>query len=224
MLKKPKQGAVDREAEENTKSGLYGLAMMFLGALIAVMVGVALYLSPFFGNKTPELNKEVEVTPLPEQEKKAEYEFYELLPEQQFQSVPEGLSTQKQDEAAPPNAPVDVVVEKPADTQADEGITVVEEEATYDEPADNTQEVQISASASYILQIRSYDTAEEADRRRAEVIMAGVDAEVVRRHDGSGNLIYQVVTTPFASKEAAMSAYQRLQNNGIDALVVEQRR
>ena len=124
-------------------------------------------------------------------------------------------------------------------------IVIVEEEGTYDDPAPqpngNTQgaaanrptkgnmTAQSAAKPaplkqSYILQINSFSSAEDADKRRAQVLMAGVDAYVVKTKMANGQVIYQVVSPTMTNRQKVVAAQQKLQNNGIDSLVVEQRR
>ncbi|SUD91743.1 SPOR domain-containing protein [Psychrobacter phenylpyruvicus] len=121
----------------------------------------------------------------------------------------------------------------------EQDIVIVEEEGTYDDPTEGNQgaatRVNKSNSASqaaaksapaksYILQINSFSSAEEADKRRAQVLMAGVDAHVVKSKMANGQVVYQVVSPTMTNRQKVMAAQQRLQNNGIDSLVVEQRR
>jgi cell division protein FtsN len=54
--------------------------------------------------------------------------------------------------------------------------------------------------------------------------MAGVDARVVKNTTGNGLPIYQVISRPMNNRQAVATAQQRLQNNGIDSIIVEQRR
>lgn len=229
MLKKqPKntRGVIDNEVETKRKNGLYSLLMMFVGALIAVMVGVFFYLSPFFNDSSPPLNQAVEVVPLPETPPQTqEYQFYEVLPEQEFRSAPEGVSVQAEKPQKDVSLKVDTTVkaETPEPAEAEEEITVVEEDATYDEPEPSIS-ISTGTGTTYILQVRSYETANEADLKRAEVMMAGIDAQVLKRDDGTGDTIYQVVSMPMQTRDEAMSAYRRLQSNGIDSVVVEQKR
>lgn len=130
-------------------------------------------------------------------------------------------------------------------------IVVVEENTTYegsstdDAPSSNTTSSNDNGASSgnantnnsgtatvtaaapnktYILQINSFGSADEADRRRAQVLMAGVDAKVVKKTTANGQPIYQVISRPMSSRQAVSSAQLRLQNNGIDSLIVEQRR
>lgn len=219
MLSKKVRGAVDKEVEYRQKNGVYGLFMMFVGAVIAVIIGVFLYLSPFFNKKTsPPLNQPVEVVPTTtasaESAPEEGYRFYEILPKQEFQTAPEGVSMQAVKPQPTTDLPVDEVVE----------MTVVEEEGSYDDGEDEA-EMSIEFAEpeiTYILQIRTYDNATEADQKRAEVMMAGIDAQVIKRY-ANDEVAYQVVSVPMASQEEAIRAYTRLQSNGIDAVVVEQK-
>lgn len=136
----------------------------------------------------------------------------------------------------------------------DDEIVIVEENATYDgTPVTNSSESSgnnnannnvntaankannagAAASATiekakpattYILQINSFGNADEADRRRAQVLMAGVDAKVVKNAGSNGAVIYQVISRPMNNRQSVATAQQRLQNNGIDSIIVEQRR
>ena len=136
---------------------------------------------------------------------------------------------------------------------SDDEIVIVEENATYDgtpvtnEGAGNTTSSNVNNSAApnransagaaasvniekakpattYILQINSFGSADEADRRRAQVLMAGVDAKVVKNAGSNGAVIYQVISRPMNNRQSVATAQQRLQNNGIDSIIVEQRR
>lgn len=92
---------------------------------------------------------------------------------------------------------------------------------TTNDPAQTGETAPSNRQSQYILQIKSYEKAEDADLKRAEVLMAGVDAIVVRQ-DTKDGYVYQVISTPMTQKEAS-TASVRLRNNGIDALLIEQR-
>lgn len=81
-----------------------------------------------------------------------------------------------------------------------------------------------SLKQTYILQINSFDNVDDADRRRAEVLMAGVDAQIVKRRLEDNTWIYQVISRQMPNAEMAQQAQKRLQNSGIDSLIIEQRR
>lgn len=103
-------------------------------------------------------------------------------------------------------------------------IAIVEEAGTYEDDAKAATAQTEKKKRTYILQINSFGTADEADRRRAQVLMAGVDAKVVKMTTANDETIYQVVSSPMDSREVVMMAQKGLQNNGIDSLIVEQRR
>lgn len=239
MNKHNKPSAVYKKDKAPSRLGISSFLWMLVGAVLAVTVGVFLYLSPLFASfrQAPaETVVEAPVEPIQNSKPEVEFEFYEVLPEQDFRSVTEGVSIQEPQAIAKPVAKPDTVVRaKPADKKADnkpqdtdktdntkkpegKSITVVEDTATYEDDAKDDK------ATTYILQIRSYPNADDADVKRAEVLMAGVDAVVVRRDDAEqGTHFYQVISTPM-SKDAATAAQARLSSNGIDALLVEQKR
>ncbi len=97
------------------------------------------------------------------------------------------------------------------------------EKKAYISKASNNSKPVISSGKSYILQINSYDNATDADKRRAQVLMAGVDASVIK-NSTNNTLVYQVVSKSMNSPTEVIRAQQRLHKNGIDSLIVEQRR
>ena len=74
--------------------------------------------------------------------------------------------------------------------------------------------------ASFILQVRSYPDPDSADARRAEIILNGLSADVVKSVE-NGKIWYRVVSGPYDSQEAAVAAQQTLQHSGIDSIVVK---
>lgn len=233
-MKKNYDKPISRQQKDRISSGLASLLWMFVGAMIAVMVGVFLYLSPLFdGFKVDvDVNSSVAVQPLPTTSEQPEsYEFYEVLPKREFQMGRSVVGEKTEEVAVASSVKPDVVVNadkatkvitpaEKVDTQ-NQGVAIVEEETTYDGD-DTKDDIKISiAQNSYILQIRSYDNPEEADLMRAEVMMSGVDARVIKRMD-NGMEIYQVVSNVMNASEVS-HASRRLKDNGIDALIVEQK-
>ncbi|AWY21144.1 SPOR domain-containing protein [Moraxella bovis] len=236
MPQRPYNKPISREQKVRTSSGLISLLWMFVGAVIAVMIGFFLYLSPLFDSfKTEvEVNPPTKVEPLPQKEQANNYEFYEVLPTREFHTgenvaggepVTDEATITEQPEVKP-----DAVVISDSHQENDNvsgtnetEIAITEEDATY-EGESTSGNIEITAHKNtYILQIRSYDNPDEADRMRAEVMMSGIDARVIKRVD-DGMELYQVISNTMNSKEEALSASRRLSNNGIDSLVVEQRR
>ena len=279
MLAKKPKGAT----EKRKTSSVSGLLWMFVGAVLTLMIGVFLYLSPLF-NFSPAGSGEGTDADRQVQQRvntdtdtdNGDYEFYDFLPNQEMATIPdedfgEGSSSSQSGQIT--DFEPDVVVNQPentapsnndagnfgisesttiepsrsnnannaANSSNDDDIVIVEEDATYDgtPAANNTGAAANRANtanasnasippakpaATYILQINSFGDADEADRRRAQVLMAGVDARVVKNTTSNGLPIYQVISRPMNNRQAVATAQQRLQNNGIDSIIVEQRR
>ncbi|WP_426223738.1 SPOR domain-containing protein [Psychrobacter sp. DWR1-2-3] len=275
MLAKKPKGAT----EKRKTSSVSGLLWMFVGAVLTLMIGVFLYLSPLF-NFSPAGSEDGTDPDRQVQQRvdtdtdNGDYEFYDILPNQEMATIPDEDFGEGGDSQAGQitDFEPDVVVNQPQSTTPatdagnfgisenttiepnrgnnannaatsnnDDDIVIVEEDATYDgtpaanntgantgaaanKPSAGTVSIQAAKPATYILQINSFGDADEADRRRAQVLMAGVDARVVKNTTGNGLPIYQVISRPMNNRQAVATAQQRLQNNGIDSIIVEQRR
>lgn len=218
MAQRPQKqpSAVYKDEVHNQSLGLSSLLWIVVGLLVAAMLVVFLYVSPLFDGFGQRVDPEPEATvePITASEPDIEFEFYEVLPEQKFQSIPEGVSIQDREDNTLPKPSTDVIIDH--STKADASLSadrsIIEESIADDTPNHQSQ---------YILQIKSYEKAKDADLKRAEVLMAGVDAIVVRQ-DTKNGYVYQVISTPMTQKEAS-AASVRLRNNGIDSLLIEQR-
>lgn len=281
MLAKKPKGAT----EKRKTSSVSGLLWMFVGAVLTLMIGVFLYLSPLF-NFSPAGSGEGTDADRQVQQRvdtdtdNGDYEFYDILPNQEMATIPDedfGEGSISSQSGQITDFEPDVVVNQPentapsnndagnfgisesttiepsrsnnannaANSSNDDDIVIVEEDATYDgTPAANNTGANTGTAANrantanasnasiqpakpaatYILQINSFGDADEADRRRAQVLMAGVDARVVKNTTSNGLPIYQVISRPMNNRQAVATAQQRLQNNGIDSIIVEQRR
>ena len=261
MLAKKPKGATEKRRKT---SSISGFLWMLLGAILTLMIGVFLYLSPIF-NFSPAGEEEAtsgerEVRPKVETDKdNGDYEFYDVLPNQEMATIPdESIVIEDDSSSVPSTFEPDVVVTQPipqprpdtgtAETDGQSQSTptddstemvIIEENETYDggpvatpAPSNNNETTNIvraeetaaAIAKTYILQINSFGSADEADRRRAQVLMAGVDASVVKKTTGNGQPLYQVISRPMNNRQQVVSAQQKLQNNGIDSLIVEQRR
>jgi len=283
MLAKKPKGAT----EKRKGSSVSGLLWMFVGAVLTLMIGVFLYLSPLFNFSPVDStvsDPDRQVQPRVDTDTdNGDYEFYDILPNQEMATIPDEDIGETDDSRIgdisdfEPDAVVTQPDNNSANRNEDTGnfgisestviepsrgnnnnsaagnssdannIVIVEEDATYDgtPPASNNSNSNNSTSSrpnnagantgtasvqkaappvTYILQINSFGNADEADRRRAQVLMAGVDAKVVKNTTGNGLPIYQVISRPMNNRQAVASAQQRLQNNGIDSIIVEQRR
>lgn len=268
MLAKKPKGATEKRQERSSASGLL---WMFVGAVLTLMIGVFLYLSPLFdfnptGAPAGDPNRQVEPRVNTDIDN-SDYEFYDILPSQEMATIPDESI---EESSSSPSISIedfrpDVVVTQPENSNsnrnddlgvsenttiepsqgassntgnANNDIVVVEENATYDgtTPSNsnnsttsnrvnntNAGNASVQKGTTYILQINTFGDADEADRRRAQVLMAGIDARVIKNNSGAAP-VYQVVSRPMNSRQTVATAQQRLQNNGIDSVVVEQRR
>ena len=134
-----------------------------------------------------------------------DYRFYDLLPQQQVTPIPEQAvpETQQQNTVVIVEAPAPV--EAPAASEASVGLTEMSAPVV---------------KASYILQVRSYTDPDAADARRAEIILNGLSADVVKSTEADETW-YRVISGPYDSAEAAVIAQQTLQHSGIDSIVVK---
>ncbi|MNH32070.1 cell division protein FtsN [compost metagenome] len=75
---------------------------------------------------------------------------------------------------------------------------------------------------TYILQVRSYNDPDQADARRAEIILNGLSADVVKSTE-NGQIWYRVISGPYDTQDAALAAQQTLQHSGIDSIVIKRK-
>ncbi len=81
-------------------------------------------------------------------------------------------------------------------------------------------EAPVPRQPSFILQVRSFPDPDSADARRAEIILNGLSADVIKTTE-NGQTWYRVISGPYDSQEAAVIAQQTLQHSGIDSIVVK---
>jgi cell division protein FtsN len=135
-----------------------------------------------------------------------DYRFYDLLPQQQVTPIPEQAVPESK------NSSTVVIVEAP---QAEPAIN-----NPVTEPSLEASEAPVAHQPSYILQVRSYSDPDSADARRAEIILNGLSADVVKSVE-NGQTWYRVMSGPYDSPEAAIMAQQTLQRSGIVSIVVK---
>lgn len=131
-----------------------------------------------------------------------DYRFYDLLPQQQVTPIPQ--------QAVP-------------ETKQQGNIVIIESprvETTEDSASLTPSEQTPPAPTTYILQVRSYPDPDSADARRAEIILNGLSADVVKTVE-NGQTWYRVFSGPYDSQETALAAQQTLQHSGIDSIVIK---
>lgn len=203
-------GKAQRGVSERPNKPKKSLVPKWLGTLVLILIvlsfAVVLMLWKPWEPVKPRTN---EVTSEHYQEDtNKDYRFYDLLPQQQVTPIPEQAVPENQQVAT-----ATVIVDAPAATPA---------------PAQTTSEdgslIQSTEPApvktSYILQVRSFPDPDSADARRAEIILNGLSADVMKSTEG-GQTWYRVVSGPYESQQAAVLAQQTLQHSGIDSIVVK---
>ncbi|MDM1758631.1 MULTISPECIES: SPOR domain-containing protein [Acinetobacter] len=200
-------GKTQRGVSERPNKPKKPLIPKWLGMLVVILIilsfGVALMLwKPWAPVKT----RSNEVTSDHYQEDtNKDYRFYDLLPNQQVTPIPEQAVPETQTSTQP------VIVEAPETPSSSEEVNV---------GLDSSEQAPAPVQPEYILQVRSYPDPDSADARRAEIILNGLSADVVKATEG-GQTWYRVISGPYDSQNAAVIAQQTLQHSGIDSIVVK---
>lgn len=198
-------GKTQRGVSERPNKPKKPLIPKWLGMLVAILailcVGVMLMLwQPW--QPVPAKNQ-VTSDHYQEEDTNKDYRFYDLLPQQQVTPIPEQAVPETKQQG---NV---VIIESPKPEMTTEDPTAI----TSTEPT-------APAQASYILQVRSYPDPDSADARRAEIILNGLSADVVKTVE-NGQTWYRVFSGPYDSQDAALAAQQTLQHSGIDSIVIK---
>ena len=198
-------GKTQRGVSERPNKPKKPLVPKWLGMLVAILAilcaGVMLMLwQPW--QPVPAKNQ-VTSEHYEEEDTNKDYRFYDLLPQQQVTPIPEQAVPETKQEG---NV---VIIESPKP----ETTTVAPTPITSTEPT-------VPVQASYILQVRSYPDPDSADARRAEIILNGLSADIVKTVE-NGQTWYRVFSGPYDSQEAALAAQQTLQHSGIDSIVIK---
>lgn len=198
-------GKTQRGVSERPNKPKKPLIPKWLGMLVAILailcVGVMLMLwQPW--QPVPAKNQ-VTSDHYQEEDTNKDYRFYDLLPQQQVTPIPEQAVPETKQQG---NV---VIIESPkSETTTEDPITITSTEPTAPD------------QASYILQVRSYPDPDSADARRAEIILNGLSADVIKTVE-NGQTWYRVFSGPYDSQDAALAAQQTLQHSGIDSIVIK---
>ena len=198
-------GKTQRGVSERPNKPKKPLIPKWLGMLVAILailcVGVILMLwQPW--QPVPAKNQ-ITSDHYQEEDTNKDYRFYDLLPQQQVTPIPEQAVPETKQQG---NV---VIIESPKpETTTEDPITITSTEPTAPD------------QASYILQVRSYPDPDSADARRAEIILNGLSADVIKTVE-NGQTWYRVFSGPYDSQDAALAAQQTLQHSGIDSIVIK---
>ncbi|MCH7312286.1 SPOR domain-containing protein [Acinetobacter sp. ANC 4805] len=198
-------GKTQRGVSERPNKPKKPLIPKWLGMLVAILAilcaGVMLMLwQPW--QPVPAKNQ-VTSEHYEEEDTNKDYRFYDLLPQQQVTPIPEQAVPETKQEG---NV---VIIESPKP-----------ETTTADPTTITSTEPTAPVQASYILQVRSYPDPDSADARRAEIILNGLSADVIKTVE-NGQTWYRVFSGPYDSQDAALAAQQTLQHSGIDSIVIK---
>lgn len=214
MFGKAPRGATQR-APVKEKDPQQKLIPSWLWMVFGVLLGLSLAVLLYLWQPWQPANRPIDSTqptspsaqPDDANETNKEYEFYDLLPKQQVTPVPN---------EAVPNAPTS--------TQPNNNIIIAP--ATPEQNTAHADPTEIGvkpAAPQFILQVNSYKNPDDADARRAEILLVGLPADVRQNTLADGTVWFRVVSGPFESKAEVLNAQHLLQDSGIDSLVVEQR-
>lgn len=199
-------GKTQRGVTERSNKPKPSLVPKWLGMLVVILLVIAAAVAVILWKPwapVPANSNEVRSEHYKEETNK-DYRFYDLLPQQQVTPIPQ---------QAVPEAPVNAqptIVEAPQAPQP----------TTSEEPTEVTSTAPAETKPSYILQVRSYADPDSADARRAEILLNGLSADVIKTTD-NGKVWYRVISGPYESQSAAVIAQKTLQNSGIDSIVVK---
>ncbi|MGH1400143.1 MAG: SPOR domain-containing protein [Acinetobacter tandoii] len=201
-------GKTQRGVSERPNKPKKPLIPAWLGTLVVILIVLSFAVALMLWKPWAPVQPKNQVTSEHYQEEtNKDYRFYDLLPQQQVTPIPEQAIPENKDSGTV------VIVEAPQAEQAASSTATDTTEAQINPtPAERTP--------SYILQVRSYPDPDSADARRAEIILNGLSADVVKTVEG-GKIWYRVVSGPYDSQEAAVIAQQTLQHSGIDSIVVK---
>ncbi|WP_109441461.1 SPOR domain-containing protein [Acinetobacter haemolyticus] len=199
-------GKTQRGVSERPNKPKKPLIPKWLGMLVAILAILCVIVMLMLWKPWQPVPAKNQITSEHYQEENTnkDYRFYDLLPQQQVTPIPE--------QAVP-------------ETKQQGNVVIIEsprvEAPTTEETGEITASEQIQPVApTYILQVRSYPDPDSADARRAEIILNGLSADVVRSVE-NGQTWYRVISGPYDSQEAALAAQQTLQHSGIDSIVIK---
>lgn len=74
---------------------------------------------------------------------------------------------------------------------------------------------------TYLLQVGSFRTNEDADRRRAELILQGFEASIQKAEMSNGDVWHRVMVGPFSNANAMARSQDKLVAVGIESLPIK---
>jgi len=184
----------------------------WLGTLVAILAVLCIAVVLMLWKPWQPVSSKNQITSdhYKEEETNKDYRFYDLLPQQQVTPIPEQAIPESKNQGTA------MIVEAPSTAQP----AASESVANTDDNTDSTAAA--PQQPNYILQVRSYADPDQADARRAEIILNGLSADVIKSSE-NGKTWYRVISGPYDTQEAALAAQQTLQHSGIDSIVIKRK-
>ncbi|WP_416040790.1 SPOR domain-containing protein [Acinetobacter lactucae] len=202
-------GKTQRGVSERPNKPKKPLIPKWLGTLVAILAVLCIAVMLMLWKPWQPVPAKNQITSehYQEEDTNKDYRFYDLLPQQQVTPIPEQAIPESKNQGTA------MIVEAPSTTQpaASESLGI-----------DTDQSATIPQQPTYILQVRSYNDPDQADARRAEIILNGLSADVVKSTE-NGQTWYRVISGPYDTQDAALAAQQTLQHSGIDSIVIKRK-
>ncbi|MGT2551905.1 SPOR domain-containing protein [Acinetobacter geminorum] len=202
-------GKTQRGVSERPNKPKKPLIPKWLGTLVAILAVLCIAVMLMLWKPWQPVPAKNQITSehYQEEDTNKDYRFYDLLPQQQVTPIPEQAIPESKNQGTA------MIIEAPSTTQpaASESVGI-----------DPNQSATTPQQPTYILQVRSYNDPDQADARRAEIILNGLSADVVKSTE-NGQTWYRVISGPYDTQDAALAAQQTLQHSGIDSIVIKRK-
>ncbi|ARD30486.1 MULTISPECIES: SPOR domain-containing protein [Acinetobacter calcoaceticus/baumannii complex] len=202
-------GKTQRGVSERPNKPKKPLIPKWLGTLVAILAVLCIAVMLMLWKPWQPVPAKNQITSehYQEEDTNKDYRFYDLLPQQQVTPIPEQAIPESKNQGTA------MIVEAPSTTQpaASESVGI-----------DPNQSATTPQQPTYILQVRSYNDPDQADARRAEIILNGLSADVLKSTE-NGQTWYRVISGPYDTQDAALAAQQTLQHSGIDSIVIKRK-
>ncbi|MFW1762831.1 SPOR domain-containing protein [Acinetobacter calcoaceticus] len=202
-------GKTQRGVSERPNKPKKPLIPKWLGTLVAILAVLCIAVMLMLWKPWQPVPAKNQITSehYQEEDTNKDYRFYDLLPQQQVTPIPEQAIPESKNQGTA------MIVEAPSVTQpaASESVGI-----------DTNPSATAPQQPTYILQVRSYNDPDQADARRAEIILNGLSADVVKSTE-NGQIWYRVISGPYDTQDAALAAQQTLQHSGIDSIVIKRK-
>ncbi|EXH27026.1 MULTISPECIES: SPOR domain-containing protein [Acinetobacter calcoaceticus/baumannii complex] len=202
-------GKTQRGVSERPNKPKKPIIPKWLGTLVAILAVLCIAVMLMLWKPWQPVPAKNQITSehYQEEDTNKDYRFYDLLPQQQVTPIPEQAIPESKNQGTA------MIVEAPSTTQpaASESVGI-----------DPNQSATTPQQPTYILQVRSYNDPDQADARRAEIILNGLSADVVKSTE-NGQTWYRVISGPYDTQDAALAAQQTLEHSGIDSIVIKRK-